>query len=321
MFSPKGLQWYIYNCKPIKDSNLLDTPNLLTRKQQQAIKAHFEKLGVKIYSLRDIQEVFVNNLELSYFPRSIWGGDFFRPLIKNLGLKEVILTSPNYNKRYVRYAWREIPVYHLSLSLRPRSYLSHHSAMFLNGLTAVPSKIIYVNSEQSPKLRRETSLEQGSIDLAFRSKPRASKYIFTYKDWKICCLSGSNTNNLGVEEIQRAEGEKLQVTNIERTLIDIAVRPFYSGGTGEVQRAYIKAQERTSVDTLVSILKKINHTYPYHQVIGFYMRRAGFGDAALNLLKKMGLKYDFYLDYGMEEKDYSKEWRIYFPKNFPDPMQ
>jgi len=45
------------------------------------------------------------------------------------------------------------------------------------------------------------------------------------------------------------------------------------------------------------------------------MQRAGFGNSALNLLKKLGLRYDFYLDYGMKEKDYSKEWRIYFPKN------
>jgi predicted transcriptional regulator of viral defense system len=111
------------------------------------------------------------------------------------------------------------------------------------------------------------------------------------------------------------------VTNIERTLIDIAVRPFYAGGTSEVQRSYVKAKRKTSVDMLVSILKKINYIYPYHQVIGFYMQRAGFGDSALNPLKKLGLKYDFYLDYGMEEKDYSKEWRIYFPKNISDPTK
>ena len=321
ILSLKGLQWYIYHCKPIGDFNLLETSNLLTEKQQQEIKAHFEKLGAKIYSRRDIEEIFVNSLGLLYFPRNIWGDDFFGHLIKKLGLKEVVLTSPNYNKKYVRYAWREIPLYHLSLSLRPRSYLSHHSAMLLNGLTAVPSKIIYVNSEQSPKIRRETSLEQGSIDLAFKSKPRTSKYIFTYKNWQICCLSGLNTNNLGVEEIETGQGEKSHVTNIERTLIDIAVRPFYAGGTSEVQRSYIKAKGKTSIDTLVSILKKINYIYPYHQVIGFYMQRAGFGDSALNLLKKLGLKYDFYLDYGMKEKDYSKEWRIYFPKNIPDPTK
>ena len=60
-----------------------------------------------------------------------------------------------------------------------------------NNLAEVPSRTIYVNSEQSPKPRGETSLEQRSIDLAFKAaKPRKTKYIFTHKNWKICCLSG-----------------------------------------------------------------------------------------------------------------------------------
>jgi hypothetical protein len=194
--------------------------------------------------------------------------------------------------------------------------LSHHSAMYLNKLTEMSSKTIYVNSEQSPKSRGETSLEQSKIDLAFKSKKaRKSKYIFTHRNWKICCLSGSNTNNLGVVGIEESDGGTLQVTNIERTLIDITVRPFYSGGTTEVQKAYTKAKENISADLLISILKEINHVYPYHQAIGFYMQRAGFENSALNSLKKMGLDYDFYLDYGLDQTDYSKEWRVYFPRN------
>jgi hypothetical protein len=42
---------------------------------------------------------------------------------------------------------------------------------------------------------------------------------------------------------------------------------------------------------------------------------ACFENSALNSLKKMGLEYDFYLDYGMGQTDYSKEWRVYFPRN------
>jgi len=128
-------------------------------------------------------------------------------------------------------------------------------------------------------------------------------------------LSGSSTNNLGVVGIEEPNGGRLQVTNIERTLIDIAVRPFYAGGTGKVQKAYMKARGKISTDLLISILRKIDYIYPYHQVIGFYMQRAGFGNSALNPLKKMGLEYDFYLDYGMGQTDYSEEWKVYFPRN------
>ena len=46
------------------------------------------------------------------------------------------------------------------------------------------------------------------------------------------------TNALGVIEIQGSEDETLKVTGIERTLIDIAVRPVYAGGVFEVLKAY-----------------------------------------------------------------------------------
>jgi hypothetical protein len=51
------------------------------------------------------------------------------------------------------------------------------------------------------------------------------------------------------------------------------------------------------------------------------MQRAGFENSALTLLKKMGLKYDFYLDYGINEENYSKDWRIYFPKELAVPTK
>jgi hypothetical protein len=79
--------------------------------------------------------------------------------------------------------------------------------------------------------------------------------------------------------------------------------------------AYQKAKGEISVKKLVTMLKKINHIYPYHQVIGFYMQRAGIDEASLNLLKKIGIEYDFYLDYKMKKKEYSKEWRLYYPNN------
>ncbi len=294
----------------------MDSLHKLTQKHQKEIKAYFDTLNRRIYSQREIEEILARNWEQWRLPLNIGVPNLLDYLIKNSELKKIVLKSQNYDKEYVRYVWREISVYQISLSLRPRSYLSHLSAMYLNNLTEVPSRTIYVNSEQSPKFRGDASLEQPSIDLAFKSKtPRTSKYIFAYKNWKICCLSGSNTNNLGVVEIAEPNSGTLQVTNIERTLIDITVRPFYSGGTGGVQKAYIKAKGKISTDLLISILRKINHVYPYHQAIGFYMQRAGFENSALNSLKKMGLEYDFYLDYGMGQTDYSKEWRVYFPRN------
>ncbi len=97
---------------------------------------------------------------------------------------------------------------------------------------------------------------QSRIDIAFNGKPRTSKYIFNYGEWNICILSGKNTSNLGVDKAKSSENEMVFVTNIERTLIDIAVRPVYSGGIEEVLIAYQKAKGKISVKELVTMLKK-----------------------------------------------------------------
>ncbi len=103
------------------------------------------------------------------------------------------------------------------------------------------------------------------------------------------------------------------MTSLERTLIDIAVRPAYSGGVGEVEKAYERAKETVSVNKLNAMLKKLKFIYPYHQAIGFYMEKAGYRDAQLNLMKAHPFEFDFYLNYVMQEREYAPTWRLYYP--------
>ena len=109
---------------------------------------------------------------------------------------------------------------------------------------------------------------------------------------------------------------RLRFTSLERTLIDIAVRPIYSGGISEVAKAYRFAQERVSVNVLAATLDKLNYVYPYHQAIGFYLERAGYKPTQLDLLRRFPMKFDFYLMHGMKETQYVKDWRLHIPKDF-----
>ncbi len=287
-----------------------------TKTIKEDITDHLDNLEQKIFKKKELNQTMSNALSTWKLPKTITIDKFVQKLTK-IKLKEIVLSSPYYEKTYTRYSWGEkVAIYQLCLSIKPHSYFSHFTAMFFHGLTNQMPKTIYVNSEQSKKTITNNELAQERIDAAFKRKSRTSKYIFTYKDWKISLLNGKNTNNLGVEKFKISDIETLFMTNIERTLIDIAVRPVYSGGVGEVQKAYLKGKGNISVKALVEMLKKINYIYPYHQAIGFYMQEAGFKDSDLSVLKNMGIKYDFYLNHEMKNKNYSKEWKLFYPKKF-----
>ena len=60
-------------------------------------------------------------------------------------------------------------------------------------------------------------------------------------------LSGKHTNDLEVQKALLSNGAKVRVTSVERTFIDITVRPTYAGGVHQVLESYRRAKGKPQV--------------------------------------------------------------------------
>jgi len=244
--------------------------------------------------------------------QSVSGPEFLAFLVDTLGLRAVELRSERY-KPIRRYAWGAYSPYVMALALRPRSYLSHGTAVFLHALNEQLPKTIYVNQEQSEK-PSGIGLSQDRLSLAFTHRQRTSSYVYSMDSFRVVLLSGKQTGSFGVVTLKGPDGEEVRATGIARTLVDIVVRPAYSGGVVQVLEAYRGASGRVEASEVVRTLRKLNYVYPYHQAIGFLMERAGFSAEECAKLRRLGTKFDFYLIHGMKNPQYDKRWRLYFPE-------
>ena len=268
-------------------------------------------LPCRVFSFTDAVELHSQLKRKREIPRKLTVRSFLQLLLEREAVKEILLNSKY--EHFKRYVLSDASVYEIAQSLQKGSYLSHATAAFLNRLTDRETSTVYLNKEQSPK-PRSGSLTQGALDKAFSRKQRQSSYVVQYEKSEIVLINGKNTGRLGVEQIEETDHKKLDVTNLERTLIDIVVRPAYSGGPSRVLQMFTTARDRVNVQSLLSMLQKIDYIYPYHQAIGFYMQKAGFQKQQLNELRAEGFMYDFYLAHGLENPTYNSEWRIYVPE-------
>jgi len=274
---------------------------------------YFNEADVAIYTRKDIGRVLDQNRKFWRLAKRTTIEHLIDFLKEKGELHEHEIRSPNYPEIVRRYVWGNASKLRLATSIRPDSYISHGTAMYLHGLTDLVPKTIYINKEQSPK-DSGGQLSQRGIDLAFSRKQRTSRLTFELNSTTIVVIAGKNTKRLEVESIQGPEGDSVDCTSLERTLIDIVVRPAYAGGIRQVIEAYQDAKETVSINRLKATLKKLGYVYPYHQAIGFIMEYVGYPERKIAMLFELGAEYDFYLTHGMKGPQFSKKWRLHFPR-------
>ncbi len=272
------------------------------------IKTAFSKQAV--WSMTQVREVLAKKAEHWKLPSAMGSGKFLTYMIEHTSLNKIVMDFPH--RRETRYTWGDVAAMTIACSLKPNGYFSHYTAMSEHGLTDQIPKIIYLNTEQSPKPQNPHSLSQDKITRAFQRPPRQTKNRAQCGNMEICLLNGMHTDRLGVIPLQSSAG-KGWITGIERTLIDIATRPFQAGGVHEILRAYKAAKGKVDVVEMEQMLQKMNYVYPYHQVLGFYLERAKYPKEDIALFD--GRKnFDFYLTYGIKKPKIDSRWRLFYPE-------
>lgn len=276
------------------------------------IAALFENMPSHAFSRIDIGKALNENRSFWRLAQSTTREKFIDYLCQKTDLNKITLDFPG--KKTTIFVWGNPSLYEIFSAIDRRAYFSHYTAVHYHGLTEQIPSVYYLTVELSEKAMTTEKLSSEKIAEAFSKEVRESKNVARFEDAQVYLLYGKCSKKLGVESVMKTGGASLQFTSLERTLIDIAIRPNYSGGIYEVINAYKNALEKVSINKLCSMLTKLNYIYPYHQAIGFLLQRSGYESSRLQLLKRFSMSHDFYLIHGMKNPAYSKEWKLFYPQ-------
>jgi hypothetical protein len=293
----------------------------------QIAKPDIEKAfsqGSVVLRPTDLARVFVQGRSFWRLAQKTTLREFSAFLTQKSHLREISIRFPQ--QAISGYTWGNVPIWETLLGLVKDSYYSHFTAVRIHGLTEQLPKTIYLCRE---KHRAEFSRKeppqlypQENIDEAFQKPPRASnnQAELQAEGVRVMLLEAAYHEGLGISTGEvNFGGERplsLRYTSLERTMIDIVVRPFYAGGVFEVAKAFENAKEQLSVNAMRAMLKQLGFGYPYHQAIGYYLERAGYRSSQVELFRREPMERDFYLTHSMGKTIYNSRWRLHVPEGF-----
>lgn len=276
--------------------------------------------GVLVFSRKDISMILKDNRENWRLAMNTNLSKFIAYLREKSKLQQVRFKFPH--RDVLGYTWGEVDTLLVLMRLIDNSFYSHYTAMRIHGLTEQIPKTIYISVEKNLPTQNLVKLSQEAIDSAFQKQPRVTQNIVELpnSEGRIAFLQSAYHEKIGIEGMRivttTPEGILIRCTNLERTMIDIAIRPFYAGGVAEVMKAFENAKGLLKVNKMSAMLKKMKFLYPYHQVIGYYLEKAGYKSTLVDIFRDQPMDYDFYLAHGMTHTTYCQEWRLFVPQGF-----
>jgi predicted transcriptional regulator of viral defense system len=265
------------------------------------------RLPPAVYSATELSEVIHDysraiNTRLDSDPM-----DYIHHYIQQDLIQRIVLTGPQ--GEVTRYTLSSPSPLAVAMSLKSGAHFSHYTAAALHGLVPPDTTTYYIAFEVPSSHSKGGDLKQESMDAAFAKAQRQSHTVYTWEGVTFILLRSLETGAKSIEK--RAD---IRLTSPERTLLEMTMRPAYSGGARMILKAYKAALPQVSVKKLVALLKQAELTYPYHQSIGFYLTRAGYVGPELKQLARWPRPYRFYLDYQMNAPCFDPVWHVFYPQ-------
>lgn len=283
----------------------------------QTIADYFHNIDTQAFTTFDLSNIFDKNRDRWKIASYRTAKHFFKYLETSGILKLKTLKHQSTGSIKTILSKSNANYYDIALTIKKDGYLSNYTAMSIHQLTLQIPKSIYISFMKSDDGRSnssDTTLSQNSIDQAFSKPQRITSEVYKSEidNYRLYFIQkGFSEKEIGLES-----NHGITFTDLERTLIDIAIRPAYSGGVFEVLEAYVNAREVIDTNKLYTYLNQLNYIYPYHQLIGFYLEKANYEEQKYLKFYENISSLKFYLTYNISNKQYDEKWKIYFPKGF-----
>jgi len=165
-------------------------------------------------------------------------------------------------------------------------YISHYSAMELHEMTTQPVNTVFVTARRQRKSRAIAGTE----------------YRFVY---------ASARSFWGWEEMWATPQEQVRVSDLEKTLLDGAVRPDLCGGIGELARGLWFRRDELDEGRLVEHAQRLGHKAASRRV-SFLLHTYGLGrPETVSLLRSFGTGGYDPLDPTLpDEGPHDSQWRL-----------
>jgi hypothetical protein len=273
---------------------------------------HKNKIGA--YTSFDIEKIFNDKKEKWRIASYRTTKHFIRFLVDNNILELIKL------KHLTKGSIKQIFIipgadrFNIAQTIKKEGYISYYSALQIHQLTLQNPKSVYISFDKYGINEKGDYLLQEAVDNAFSKPQRQTSeiYLSEINDTRYYLIQ-KKTDSV---DVGISINNGLRYTDLERTLIDVAIRPAYSGGVFEVLEAFINAKKSVDLDKLMNYLNQLDYIYPYHQLIGFYLEKAGYNNDLIVpfYLRKKDLK--FYLTYNISKRRLDEKWNIYYPNGF-----